>query len=108
MLFFIFYLIDHFGLYNLEIYSNLNIIIPLILLGNIKMVYSILSSAIGALSNDKMLYKINVQSILSLLLICPLMFYYSNTIFLTIIFVIILWLVRCVIWYVELKNNNHF
>ena len=101
-------MIDHFGLYNLEISSNLNIIIPLIILGNIKMVYSLLSSAIGALSNDNMLFKINFQSILSMLLICPLMFYYSNTIFLTIVFVIILWLLRCVIWYVELKNKNHF
>ena len=108
MLFFIFYLIDYFGLYNLEISSNLNIIIPLIILGNIKLVYSLLSSAIGALSNDKMLYKINIKSIISLLLICPLIFYYSNTILLTIVFVIILWLIRCLIWYVELKNNNHF
>ena len=108
ILFFIFYLIDHYSLYNLEMSSNLNIIIPLIILGNIKMVYSLLSSAVGALSNDNMLYKINVQSILSLLLICPIMFYYSNTILLTILFVIILWLTRCVIWYVELKNNNHF
>ena len=106
MLIFVFYLIDYFGLYNLEISSNLNIIIPLILLGNIKMVYSLLSSAIGALSNDKMLYKINIQSIMSLLLICPLMFYYSNTILLTIVFVIILWLIRCVIWYMELNNRS--
>ena len=108
MLFFIFYLIDHFGFYNLEISSNLNIIIPLIILGNIKMIYSILSAAIGALSNDNMLFKINFQSILSLLLICPLIFYYSNTILQTIVFVIILWLIRCMIWYVELKNKNHF
>ena len=106
MLIFIFYLIDYFGLYNLEISSNLNIIIPLIILGNIKMVYSLLSSAIGALSNDKMLYKINIQSIMSLLLICPLMFYYSNTILLTIVFVIILWLIRCIIWYMELNNRS--
>ena len=106
ILIFVFYLIDYFGLYNLEISSNLNIIIPLIILGNIKMVYSLLSSAIGALSNDKMLYKINIQSIMSLLLICPLMFYYSNTILLTIVFVIILWLVRCIIWYMELNNRS--
>ena len=70
------------------------------------MVYSLLSSAIGALSNDKMLYKINIQSIMSLLLICPLMFYYSNTILLTIVFVIILWLIRCIIWYMELNNRS--
>ena len=105
ILIFIFYLIDYFGFYNLEISSNLNIIIPLIILGNIKMVYSLLSSAIGALSNDKMLYKINLKSIFSFILICPLMFYYSNTILLTIVFVIILWLIRCIIWYMELNNR---
>ena len=106
ILIFIFYMIDYFGFYNLEISSNLNIIIPLIILGNIKMVYSLLSSAIGALSNDKMLYKINLKSIFSFILICPLMFYYSNTILLTIVFVIILWLVRCIIWYMELNNRS--
>ena len=106
LLIFVFYLIDYFGLYNLEISSNLNIIIPLIILGNIKMVYSLLSSAIGALSNDKMLYKINIQSIMSLLLICPLLFYYSNTILLTIVFIIILWFIRCIIWYMELNNRS--
>ena len=105
MLVFIFYLIDYFGLYNLQMSSNLNIIIPLIILGNIKMVYSLLSSAIGALSNDKMLYKINLKSILSLILICPIMFYYSNTILLTILFVIILWIIRCFIWYFELNKK---
>ena len=44
MLIFIFYLIDYFNFYNLQIFSNLDIIIPLIILGNIKMVYSLLSS----------------------------------------------------------------
>ena len=105
MLIFVFYLIDYFGLYNLEISSNLNIIIPLIILGNIKMVYSLLSSAIGALSNDKMLYKINFKSILSLMLICPVMYFYSSTLLITILFVIILWLIRCIIWYAELNKR---
>ena len=106
MLIFIFYLIDYFKLYNLEISSNLNIIIPLIILGNIKMVYSLLSSAIGALSDDKMLYKINLKSIISLMLICPLIFFYSNTLLVTILFVITLWLIRCIIWYIELSKIN--
>lgn len=106
ILFFILYLIDHVGLYNLEISSNLSIIIPLIILGNIKMVYSLLSSAIGALSNDKMLFKINIKSIISLLIICPIMFYFSNTIFLTIIFIIFLWIIRCYIWYMQILNLN--
>ena len=105
ILIFIFYLIDYFGLYNLEISSNLNIIIPLIILGNVKMVYSLLSSAIGAISDDKMLYKINFKSILSLILICPVMFFFSSTLFITILFVIILWLMRCLIWYAELNKR---
>ena len=106
MLIFIFYFIDYIGFYNLEISSNLNIIIPLIVLGNIKMVYSLLSSALGALSDDKMLYKINLKSILSLMLICPVIFFYSNTLLVTILFVITLWLIRCIIWYIELSKIN--
>ena len=106
MLIFIFYLIDYFKLYNLEISSNLNIIIPLIILGNIKMVYSLLSSAIGALSDDKMLYKINLKSILSLMLFFPVIFFYSNTLLITILFFTALWLIRCIIWYIELSKIN--
>ena len=106
MLIFIFSLIDYFKLYNLEISSNLNIIIPLIILGNIKMVYSLLSSAIGALADDKMLYKINLKSILSLMLFCPVIFFYSNTLLITILFFTALWLIRCMIWYIELSKIN--
>ena len=50
-LFFSIFFIEHFGLYNLNIKSNLDIIVPLIFLGNIKVIYSLFSSAIGAISN---------------------------------------------------------
>ena len=107
-LFFIFYMVEFFGLYDLNIFSNLDIILPLIILGNIKIIYSLLSSAIGAISNDNMLLSINIKSIITLLIICPIIYFYSNTLFLTIIFIIILWLLRCIIWYVQLSNKNQF
>jgi len=104
ILFFSIYLVEHIGLYDLKITSNLNIIIPLIFLGNIKIVYSLFSSAIGAIANDTMLANINIKSILSIILILPCIYYLSFNISITIIFIITLWVIRCLIWYNQLKK----
>ena len=106
VLFFIIYLVEFLGFYNMHMLSNLDIILPLILLGNIKIIYSLLSSAIGAISDDNMLLRVNLKSIISLLIICPLIYFYSFNLLLTIIFIIILWAVRCIIWYYQLIKSN--
>ena len=106
VLFFIIYLVEFLGFYNMNMLSNLDIILPLILLGNIKIIYSLLSSAIGAISDDNMLLRVNLKSIISLLIICPLIYFYSFNLLLTIIFIIILWLFRCVIWYYQLIKQT--
>ena len=106
VLFFIIYMVEFLGFYNMNIFSNLDIILPLILLGNIKIIYSLLSSAIGAISNDNMLLSVNIKSIISLLIICPLIYFYSFNLLLTIIFIIILWVLRCVIWYYQLIKQT--
>ena len=106
VLFFIIYLVEFLGFYNINMLSNLDIILPLILLGNIKIIYSLLSSAVGAISDDAMLLKINLKSIISLLIICPLIYFYSFNLLLTIIFIIILWIFRCIIWYYQLIKQT--
>ena len=106
VLFFIIYLVEFLGFYNMNMLSNLDIILPLILLGNIKIIYSLLSSAIGAISDDIMLLKVNLKSIISLLIICPLIYFYSFNLLLTIIFIIILWVFRCIIWYYQLIKQT--
>ena len=106
-LFTILYLVDYCNLYNFNISSNLNIIIPLILLGVIKISYSLLSAAMGAICSDDMLYDINIKSIISILLVVPLMYFFSYNISLTIIFIIALWLIRCFIWYSQLQKHEN-
>jgi len=106
VLFFIIYLVEFLGFYNMNMLSNLDIILPLILLGNIKIIYSLLSSAIGAISDDNMLLRVNLKSIICLLVICPLIYFYSFNLLLTIIFIIILWLLRCIIWYYQLIKQT--
>ena len=106
VLFFIIYMVEFLGFYNMNMLSNLDIILPLILLGNIKIIYSLLSSAIGAISDDNMLLKVNLKSIISLLIICPLIYFYSFNLLLTIIFIIILWVFRCIIWYYQLIKQT--
>ena len=75
-LFFSIYLVEYLGLYDLKITSNLKIIIPLIFLGNIKVIYSLFSSAIGAIANDNMLKEINIQSIISIIFNHAFSFYF--------------------------------
>lgn len=106
-LFTILYLVDYCNIYNFNIFSNLNIIIPLILLGIIKISYSLLSAAMGAICSDDMLYDINIKSIISILLVVPLMYFFSYNISLTIIFIIALWLIRCFIWYSQLQKHEN-
>ena len=106
VLFFIIYLVEFLGFYNMNMLSNLDIILPLIFLGNIKIIYSLLSSAIGAISDDNMLLRVNLKSIISLLIICPLIYFYSFNLLLTIIFIIILWVLRCIIWYYQLIKQT--
>ena len=101
------YLVDYCNLYNFNISSNLNIIIPLIFLGIIKIAYSLLSAAMGAICSDDMLLQVNVKSIISILVVIPLVYYFSFNISLTIIFIIALWLIRCIIWYNQLKKNEN-
>ena len=106
-LFFSIYLVEYLGLYDLKITSNLKIIIPLIFLGNIKVIYSLFSSAIGAIANDNMLKEINIQSIISIILIMPFLFIFDNDISITIIFILTLWIIRCLIWYNQLKKYEN-
>ena len=96
------FLIDSSGLYNLDFKLNFNMIILLVVLGVIKVSYSLFSSAMGAICDNKMLYKINRDSICSIILLLPLIYYFAYDIITTLFFLIALWLIRCVIWYRQL------
>lgn len=100
-------LIEYLNIYDLQILLNLDIIIPLIILGNIKVIYSLLSSAVGAVANDKMLININIKSIFSIFLIMPCVYYFAFNISITIFFIITLWLIRSLIWYKQLLKYEN-
>ena len=103
-LFSFFLFIEYFGIYDLKIKLNLEIVLALILLGNIKIIYSLLSSVIGAHSDNAMLYNINLKSICSILVLAPVIYYFSYSVFLVIIYIIILWVIRCLIWYNQIQK----
>ena len=96
------FFVDYLELYSIDLSENLEMILMLIVLGVVKMVYSLLSSAMGAICDNKMLFKINLYSIISILILIPVIYYYSSTITITIMFLIVLWFIRCVIWYKQL------
>jgi hypothetical protein len=76
-------------------------------LGNIKVIYSLFSSAIGAIANDNMLKEINIQSIVSIILVLPFIFIFDDDLSITIIFILTLWVIRCLIWYNQLKKYEN-
>jgi len=96
------FFVDYLEFYSIDLFENLEMILMLIVLGVVKMVYSLLSSAMGAICDNKMLFKINLYSIISILILIPVIYYYSSTITITIMFLIVLWFIRCVIWYKQL------
>ena len=96
------FFVDYLEFYSIDLFENLEMILMLIVLGVVKMVYSLLSSAMGAICDNKMLFKINLYSIISILILIPVIYYYSSTITITIMFLIFLWFIRCVIWYKQL------
>ena len=103
-LFLFFFSIDYLEYYSIKFLENINMIVLLIIFGIIKMIYALLSSAMGAVCNNKMLLKSNLYSILSIFIFIPLFYYYALTINITIMFLIVLWLIRCLIWYKQLYN----
>ena len=104
LLFSFFWFVEFFGIYDLNIRTNIDIIVALIFLGNIKMLYSLLSAVIGAVADNSMLYNLNFKSIVSILVLAPFIYYLSYSVFLTIIYIIILWIIRCFIWYNQIKK----
>lgn len=107
VLFLCLFLIESLRIYDLKISLNLDIILPLILLGNIKVVYALLSSAMGAIANEKMLVDINIKSIFTIILIIPCIYYFASNIALSILFIITLWIIRCLIWYNQLLKYEN-
>jgi O-antigen/teichoic acid export membrane protein len=103
-LFVVAFLIDFFGFYKIDLLKNLQMIVLFLMLGIIKVIYSIFSSAMGAICDNKMLYKTNMYSIISILLLIPVIYYYATTITITIMFLIVLWIIRCIIWYKQLSS----
>ena len=103
-LFVVAFLIDFFGFYKIDLLKNLQMIVLFLILGIIKVIYSIFSSAMGAICDNKMLYKTNMYSIISIFMLIPAIYYYSTTITITIMFLIVLWIIRCIIWYKQLSS----
>ena len=103
-LFVVAFLIYFFGFYKIDLLKNLQMIVLFLILGIIKVIYSIFSSAMVAICDNKMLYKTNMYSIISILLLIPVIYYYATTITITIMFLIVLWIIRCIIWYKQLSS----
>jgi O-antigen/teichoic acid export membrane protein len=85
--------------------SNLDIIIILILIGIIKLAYSILSSGMGAVADVKEIKASNIKFSISILIIWPILYFLGVTVVHFLIGYLILWLIRSLIWYSTLHQK---
>lgn len=91
----VFVLLKYFELFN---GTNKNTITLIFLIGTIKVIYSVYSSAMGALASDKILKKSNLISLLTSLGLICLCLLFTNTLNEILIFIVLLWFSRLIIW----------
>jgi len=98
--------VDFLNIYSFNLYNYKLLILLLILWGIIKVIASLLSSAIGALTSQQDLNKINVLSII-LILSLGLGLFFCHTTTSVIIFFLIVWIIRYGLYYLLLHNKNN-
>jgi len=91
-------IIQKFGLYEFEIYRYRYLIILLIAWGIVKVLASLLSSTVSAVFDRKDLNKLNIYSIIIILLASPFLYFSSSAINIVIIFILV-WIMRSSIYY---------
>jgi len=97
--------IDSLNIYEFNLYDYKLVILLLMLWGIVKVVASLLSSGIGALTSQQDLNKINLLSIV-LILSLGLTLHYCHTITSIIIFFLIVWVIRYGLYYLILYKKN--
>ena len=102
--------VDSLNSYDFNLYDYKFVVLLLMLWGIIRVVSSLLSAGIGALTSQQDLNKINLLSII-LILSLGLGLFLCHTIASVIIFFIIIWIARYFLYYLILKKkkyNNEF
>ena len=98
-------IIQKFGLYEFEIYQYRYLILLLITWGVVKVLASLLSSTVAATFSDKDLNKLNIYSIIIILLASPFLYFCGSVINIVMLFVLV-WIVRSSIYYKILLNKE--
>jgi hypothetical protein len=96
---------DALNIYDFDFYKYKVLILLLLLWGIIKVIASLLSAAIGALSDQQDLNTINIYSII-LILSLGVAIFLCNTITSVVIFFILAWIIRYSIYYKLLLEKN--
>ena len=99
--FFLFFLISLFSKYNyinLDIKDNLPMIVVFLIIGNIKIIYSLFSSVIGARASLKQIKIMNLTFISTSLFVVVIFWGFIETITSLVVMFSILWLIRLIIW----------
>ncbi len=98
--------LDYFHIFDFNLYDYKLVIFLLMLWGIIKVVASLLSSAIGALTSQQDLNRINLLSII-LIFSLGLVIYYCHTITSIIISFLIVWVIRYSLYYLLLYRKEY-
>jgi len=98
-------IIDSIGLYNFNIFKNIELILMLIFWGIIRIIASLISSALGAIADKKHLNFINIFTVIKFIIIFLILDILNSIMDIVIVFIIV-WILRYILCYFLILKNR--
>jgi hypothetical protein len=98
-------IIDSIGIYNFNIFKNIELILMLIFWGIIRIIASLISSALGAIADKKHLNFINIFTVIKFIIIFLILDILNSIIDIVLVFIIV-WILRYILCYFLILKNR--
>ena len=101
-------LLEFYNIFSVGVSSNIILILLFLLLGNVKMIYTILSAALGAITNNRMINVVNLYGLLAIVSAFLVLFIYGGNFMVEgiVLIFLVLWLVRFYLFYSAISKAN--
>jgi hypothetical protein len=97
-------MLDEVFMMELELDGSTSVIVPMLVLGVIRLVYSNLSAAMGAKGSSGLVFYTNILSLFSIISIIYSLYYYDvHTLSIVVWCMCVIWLVRSILYYFGLR-----
>lgn len=98
-------IIDSIGIYNFNIFKNIELILMLIFWGIIRIIASLISSALGAIADKKHLNFINIFTVIKFIIIFLILDILNSIMDIVLVFIIV-WILRYILCYFLILKNR--